>query len=414
MLRLVTLYAILESVTSEDIQDLIKFRGKPRQQDMPRVNGLPVHSHRLGLRLAAISNGPGRQQRVAFKSSYVSPSKLRRHITYLGRDSAGADGKKPEVFTEQGKEVPSQPMDNERRIYRFILSPENGDRLDMKQFTREFMEQYEEASGKNLHWFAAVHYNTAHPHAHIVVRGVNQEGERFFLSKGLLNTQARELACELATHHLLLRTDREIAAQLSRDLVSTRFTGIDRSIHSNLERSGFFIPLTVVQQKRLEFLERELNLAHRTSSKTFQLDPKWKQTLEYNGRQHDIIHTIESDLPPYLKKVWKDQSSAKPLYIYRDSWTIQGKVFSNGIDEGKDRPFGVIEAKNAFYYFSSSRSELAHFKVGSEVKLERGKLSSLTAQHIRGATLENETSSDQGNMPSLGKKSTTHDQGIER
>ena len=84
-----------------------------------------------------------RRQRVVFKSSYVSPSKLRRHISYLERESACADGKKPEVFTEKGKDISIQPMDNEPRTYRFILSPENGDRLDMKHFTREFMEHYE-------------------------------------------------------------------------------------------------------------------------------------------------------------------------------------------------------------------------------------------------------------------------------
>ena len=401
-------------MNQEEFQEIaIKFRGKPRQQEVPSVNGLRIRAYRLGMRSPANSYRPGRQQRVVFKSSYVSPSKLTRHITYLERDSAGFDGKKPEVFTEKGKGIPSQPMENEQRTYRFILSPENGDRLDMKKFTREFMEQYEEDSGKSLHWFAAVHYNTAHPHAHIVVRGVDQDGQRFFLSKPLLNTQARELACQLATHHLLFRNDKEIAAQVSRDLVSTRFTAIDRSLHGNLQTSGRVVPLTVIQQRRLEFLEQQLNLAHKINVNTFQLDSRWKQTLEYNGRKHDIINTIESDLPPHLKKAWKDQSAAKPLHIYRDSWTIQGKVFSNGIDEGKDRPFGVIEAKNAFYYFSSSCNDLADFKVGLQVKLDQGKLSSLTAQHIRGTAIEKGASDDQGNMPSRGK-SNRQDQGIER
>ena len=398
-------------MTSQDIQDLIKFHGKPKQQQVPRVPGSTIRPFRLGER-PRISYQPIARQRVVFKSSYVSPAKLRRHISYLERESASVDGKKPELFTENGKDIPNQPMDNEPRTYRFILSPENGDRLDMKRFTREFMEHYENESGK-LNWFAAVHYNTVHPHAHIVVRGVNQEGKQFLLSRGLLNTQARELGCELATHHLGFRSRQEIVDQISSDLVSTRFTGIDRSIFNNLSRSGRAVPLTQIQQKRLEFLDRELHLAHKVSANTFQLDSRWKRTLEYNGRKHDIINTIETDLSPHLKKAWKDQTAAKPLHIYRDSWSIEGKVFSNGIDEGKDRPFGVIEAKNAFYYFSSSRNELADFKVGSEVKLDHGKLSSLTAQHSRAAAIEKGVLDDQGNMPSRGK-SNSHDQGIER
>ena len=399
-------------MTSQDIRDLIKFYGKPKQQHVPRVPSSIVRRFPLGDRPRTSSYQPGARQRVVFKSSYVSPAKLRRHMSYLERESASVDGKKPEVFTQKGRDIPNQPMENEPRTYRFILSPENGYRLDMKQFTREFMENYEEASGK-LNWFAAVHYNTAHPHAHIVVRGVNQEGKQFLLSRGLLNVQARELGCELATHHLGFRSRQEIVDQISSDLVSSRFTGIDLSIFNNLGRSGRAAPLTQIQKKRLEFLDRELHLAHKVSSNTFQLDSRWRRTLEYNARKQDIINTVESDIPPHLKKAWKDQSAAKPLYIYRDSWVIQGKVFSNGIDEGKDRPFGVIEARNAFYYFSSSRNELADFKVGSEVKLDHGKLSFLTAQHVHGAAIEKGAFEDQGNMPSRGK-SNSHDQGIGR
>ena len=69
------------------------------------------------------------------------------------------------------------PLENEPRQFRFIVSPEEGDRLDLKEFTRQFMRQVEKDTGRRLIWAAVNHHNTDNPHVHIVIRGVDRDGD---------------------------------------------------------------------------------------------------------------------------------------------------------------------------------------------------------------------------------------------
>jgi type IV secretory pathway VirD2 relaxase len=55
------------------------------------------------------------------------------------------------------------------RIEVSSLSPEDGERLDLTDFTRRFMKQVERDTGRPLVWAAVNHHNTDNPHVHIVV-----------------------------------------------------------------------------------------------------------------------------------------------------------------------------------------------------------------------------------------------------
>ena len=44
---------------------------------------------------------------------------------------------------------------------------------DLKPLTRRLMAQVEEDLGTKLDWVAVDHYNTGHPHTHVIVRGIN-------------------------------------------------------------------------------------------------------------------------------------------------------------------------------------------------------------------------------------------------
>ena len=48
--------------------------------------------------------------------------------------------------------------------------------------SRRAMAQMEKDTGYQLDWVGANHYDTAHPHTHIVVRGVDREGREVGLS----------------------------------------------------------------------------------------------------------------------------------------------------------------------------------------------------------------------------------------
>ena len=81
------------------------------------------------------------------------------HIRYLQRDGTTRDGERGrlyaaetdaadgDAFTKRGRE--------DRHQFRFIVAPEDGDRLsDLRTFTRDVMRKMEEDLGTRLDWVA--------------------------------------------------------------------------------------------------------------------------------------------------------------------------------------------------------------------------------------------------------------------
>jgi len=74
--------------------------------------------------------------------------------------------------------------------FRWILSPESAEALDLPAYARPVMRQVMTDLGTPLSWVAAAHYNTNDPHVHVVVRprgvtGVPHRISRDYLSYGL-------------------------------------------------------------------------------------------------------------------------------------------------------------------------------------------------------------------------------------
>jgi len=72
----------------------------------------------------------------------------------------------------------------------------NGDGTpNLKDTTRALMAQMEEDLGTRLDWVAVDHFDTAHPHTHIIARGVTHDGKGLniageYISRGRKNSPA--------------------------------------------------------------------------------------------------------------------------------------------------------------------------------------------------------------------------------
>lgn len=64
--------------------------------------------------------------------------------------------------------------------HRLMLSPAADEQPDdLRDLTRHVMGELEKEKGMSLHWVAVAHYNTDHPHVHVVLCGGGDvEGER--------------------------------------------------------------------------------------------------------------------------------------------------------------------------------------------------------------------------------------------
>jgi len=70
--------------------------------------------------------------------------------------------------------------------------------FDRTVFMAQFMRQMERDMGVPLAWMAANHYDTAHPHTHILLRGM-AEGKELYMKPGYFRHGLREQASRLLT-----------------------------------------------------------------------------------------------------------------------------------------------------------------------------------------------------------------------
>src|SRR3546814_21110916 len=83
---------------------------------------------------------------------------------------------------------------------RLIVSAEDGAEYpDLKPYVRRLMTQVEQDLGTKLDWVAVDHFNTERPHTHIVLRGVDDQGDNLVIARESLSPGLRERASELAT-----------------------------------------------------------------------------------------------------------------------------------------------------------------------------------------------------------------------
>ncbi|MFN0160970.1 MAG: DUF3363 domain-containing protein [Burkholderiales bacterium] len=181
-------------------------------------------------------------QRCAVRVSY-SPNKTkgqwRAHGRYLERDSAIGENRpfgKDSAQAGLSERLGEWQSSRDPRLFKLILSPEFGERLDLCQFTRDFMARLEERIGAPLEWVAVVHNNTEHPHVHVALRGV-AAGRELRLDKNLIRSGMREEAERLCTRALGYRTSADIAQAQNREVDFARPTSLDRYIDKGSSRN---------------------------------------------------------------------------------------------------------------------------------------------------------------------------------
>src|SRR5262245_37206534 len=86
-------------------------------------------------------------------------------------------------------------------MFKLILSPEFGERLNLKELTRQLMYRVAADLRLPLEWVAIAHFNTEHPHAHVLLRGV-AEGKEIHLPNEYVKAGIRKHAEDLCTARL--------------------------------------------------------------------------------------------------------------------------------------------------------------------------------------------------------------------
>ncbi|MER9770473.1 relaxase/mobilization nuclease and DUF3363 domain-containing protein [Mesorhizobium sp. M0189] len=299
-----------------------------------------------------------RQRRAVVKARIVKLAGkgvdgARAHLRYLQRDGVTREGEPGELYSADSDRVDGKAFidraDGDRHQFRFIVAPEDGIEYDdLKPLTRRLMAQMEEDLGTKLDWVAVDHFNTGHPHTHIIVRGKDDRGENLVIARDYISSGIRERAAELVSLDLGPRTDREIEQRLRQEMERERFTSIDRQLLRMRDHKGHVSPASrdtfrqTLHQGRLRKLER-MGLAEEVGSGRWRLDGELEATLRRIGERGDIIKTMHREL------TGKGLARSAADYVVHDRSAEQmqpvvGRIVARGLaDEITDRHYLVVD-----------------------------------------------------------------------
>ncbi len=178
-------------------------------------------------------------------SKNTSKGQWRAHGRYVARESATQESDPRAVGFGSSKEaidiatrLEVWQKASDERLWKLIVSPEFGDRVDLKRLTRDLMSEMQTDLGTPLEWIAVTHYNTQHPHVHIALRGVGAERRLVRLSRDYIREGIREVAESLCTHQLGYRTEFDAADAQRREVHQHRYTSLDRIIQRDADNGG--------------------------------------------------------------------------------------------------------------------------------------------------------------------------------
>jgi type IV secretory pathway VirD2 relaxase len=202
-------------------------------------------------------------------------------------------------------------------------------------------------------------YDTGHPHAHIVVRGVDRDGHELRFDRSYIASGMRWRAQEIATQELGPRHEFEIRRAYAREITQERFTSLDRELE-RLAKDGRLElrspkPRTRLDPStlcsRLEHLEA-MGLAERLSSNTWSFSEGWQKTLRDLGTRNDILKQIHEVVRGDSSR-YRIVRAGEPLLTHVNAGQdeLVGRVAGKGLsDEMKGAFYAVIEAPNGFAY----------------------------------------------------------------
>jgi type IV secretory pathway VirD2 relaxase len=313
------------------------------------------------------------------------PASADRHNDYIEREGVEQDGSAGRLY--QAAEVQATEPDaaasmradlapdlqaGERRQFRFIVSPEDAGQLDMTAYVRELMRRVERDLGQPLIWGAVNHYNTAHPHAHVVVRGLDRNGREVRFDPEYMKRGFRARAEELATEWLGPRTELEHHQQLEREVEQQRYTTLDRGI-TQKARAGVVrhADLSGYQQRRAQVLEA-LGLAERASGGVWRLAAGWDRALRRMGERGDRIKQMHQamrgvDAGRYV--ICGDEVPRVPT----EGEVVHGRVVELGLrDDVAGGMYAMIETvRGSGYYVPLRPAQSEKVRAGACVTLRR-------------------------------------------
>ncbi|HTU10991.1 MAG TPA: DUF3363 domain-containing protein [Allosphingosinicella sp.] len=305
------------------------------------------------------------------------------HVRYLQRDGVTREGEEGRFYSTFSDDADGKAFlargEGDRHQFRFIVSPEDGASFDtLRTFTRELMARMEQDLGTALEWVAVDHFDTGHPHTHVLLRGVTEDGKSLNIAGDYIAHGIRGRGSEIMTRLLGPQSELEVRESLAREVDAERLTKLDRDLLARADEhvadlgqpaawdgDGSYQQLLVARARQLERME----LAEREGPLAWRLKPDLEKTLADLGRRGDIIRTMHRamteaklDRRPELFVIDRTEADARP---------VVGRVVQRGAsDDYHDRRFLVIDGIDGRTHYVEIGTNAEPAPVGSLVSVE--------------------------------------------
>jgi type IV secretory pathway VirD2 relaxase len=301
---------------------------------------------------------PAGQRRVVIKTRIVrikagDTSAIRAHLKYVQRDGVTHEGAPGEFYDEghdraDGKAFAERGK-GDRHQFRFIVAAEDAAELaDLKPFVRDLMRQMETDLGTRLDWVAADHFNTGHPHSHIVVRGKDDRGKDLVIARDYVAYGMRARAGEHLTRELGPESELDKLRKLEQEVGAERFTRLDRGILRDASNGVLAFAAKgerdprrhALRMGRLRVLER-MGLVGETAPGMWRIAPNLEPTLRRMGERGDIIKTMHRELKAAgIERAASDHVISDPASDGR----VVGRLVAEGLsDELRERRYVIVD-----------------------------------------------------------------------
>ena len=327
------------------------------------------------------------RQRCAVRITYSKNTvrgQWRAHGRYLERESA-AHGEKGFDARERDVQVSRMLQDwqanKDQLLWKFIISPEFGDRADLHRLTRDLMVRLAEDLGGSLEWVAVTHRNTEHPHVHVALRGLAADGQALRLSRDYVKRGVREIAEDLCTRQMGFRTALDAAEAERREIPETRFTSLDRAILRNAApvENGFSFTRTGETGRaqdhhvsaRLIALSR-MGLARRAQEGSWLLRPDTEPVLRAMQRASDRQKMLFAH-----GELVSDKRLPVEAVDWQQTAAVEGRVLVHGEEEHSGKNYLLLESTAAKVYYipytreMEERRSLGGLSTNSFVRLRK-------------------------------------------
>jgi type IV secretory pathway VirD2 relaxase len=332
--------------------------------------------------------------RVVKLSGATAAGAAQAHLRYLQREGVSREGEQGRFYSTFNDNADAREFlergADDRHQFRFIVSPEDGASFDtLRSFTRELMAKMERDLGTTLDWVAVDHFDTEHPHTHLLVRGATEDGKVLNIAGDYIARGIRSRASEIMTRWLGPQSELEVREQLEREIAAERLTKLDRDLLARVNENmvdlrqraawdgdGSYQQLLVARAQQLE----QMGLAKRQGPLAWSIVPGMEETLADLGRRGDIIRTMHRvitaaklDRRPELYVIDRSSSLTAP---------VVGKVVHRGAaGDDHNRHYIVIDGVDGRTHYIDIGRSAVETSIGSLVRIEPAQPALRNADH---------------------------------